>query len=102
MPALSFLLQFGQVLKNLKPGELWPNIIEEDSSYGIVQLISVDKGSYKYGYVVVPKGDFDKWFKIYVEENIKIHFIDQSLLKAIKNQYPDLWWLRVVFVDEDN
>jgi hypothetical protein len=85
-----------KVLKNLKPGETWPNIIEDDSSLKIVRLLSEDENKYYCDGVIIPKKQFDQWFKDYATNNIKMEIKDEQLLSQIRQDYPTLWWLEIV------
>lgn len=82
------------VIKNLKPDEIWPKIIEDDHSYQIIRLIKEDKTFYQIDGIIIPKKSSDPWFQNYVKNNIKILILDEKLSKEIKKDFPDLWWLK--------
>ena len=82
-----------KVIKNLKPGEIWADIIEDDYSFQIVRFLKEDQEKYYLDGIVIPKKSFDSWFQDYVKNNVKIEIFDQEILNKIKTQYPDIWWL---------
>ncbi len=80
------------VLSKLKDGQKWSNIVEDDQSYKIVQLL-YQTGSYYYCRILtVQKSPFDPWFKAQVK-SIPIVIHDKQLLAMIKERYPAVWWL---------
>ncbi len=85
-----------KVLVHLKPGEFWPNIVEDDYSYKIVRLVSENNESYACDGVIVPKSSFDKWFREYAIANLKIEIYDSSLKESLKANYPNLWWWKLL------
>jgi len=87
-----------KVIKNLKLGQVWLNIIKDDFSYKIVRLLEEDKEKYYLDGVIVQKMAFDPWFQDYVKRNIKIEILDQELLTGIKTNHPNLWWVSSLYV----
>lgn len=85
-----------KVLKNLKPGEIWPDIIEDENGFQIIRLLNEDENKYYVDGVSIPKKTFDPWFRDYVKNNVKIEIKDEQLLSQIRQDYPTLWWLEIV------
>jgi hypothetical protein len=84
----------GAVLQHLKPGEMWNNIIEDDNSYKILELLSQNDSAYRSLAIVVQKRPFDPWYRDYILRHVPISFNDTSLLASVSKAYPDIWWLR--------
>jgi len=82
------------VLKHLAAGEVWNNIIEDEHSYKILQLLSQNDSEYYSLAVIVEKRPFDPWYRQYIQQNIPITFADNSLQARLRKAYPTLWWLR--------
>ena len=59
-----------KVLKNLDPGEIWPDIVEEDYFYRILRFLEEDDEKYYCDGIIVEKKNFDQWFSDYAEKNI--------------------------------
>ena len=87
-----------KVLKKLKPGELWDNIVEDDYSYKIVRFLGENDTNYIWDGVVIPKRNFDDWFRDYATKHIKIEIYDAAIKEAFLKKYPNLWW-RNLFVN---
>ena len=85
-----------KVLKRLKPGEMWGDIVEDDYSYKIVRLVKADDKSYTWDGVIIPKRNFNDWFKQYVTKNIPIVIKDDPLKKEVIEQYPQVWWVKLI------
>ncbi len=83
-----------EVLKKMKPGEIWPKIVENDSSFEIIRLVRTGANNYHVDGVVINKPPFDPWFQGYVKANIPIKILDRGLLSDLKKNYSSLWWLR--------
>ena len=83
-----------KVLKHLRPGGIWTDIIEDNQSYMMLKLLSENDSVYHCGVIRKVKLPFDPWFRNYVKKNIPIIFYDKKLFVTIKKMYPDLWWLK--------
>lgn len=80
------------LLEKRAAGEFIPNIIEDDSSYRIVRLISKQGQRYSIETVRVAKTPFVSWYKSECAK-VKVSFTDAALQKSIVARYPGLCWL---------
>lgn len=85
-----------KVLKKIKPGQLWGNIVEDDYSYKIIRLLRVEKENYVWDGVIVKKKQFDNWFRNYISNNISITINNSIFKKELINRYPNLWWTKLL------
>lgn len=92
----SFLLEdqaLEDKIKQMKPGEIWSDIIQEKYGYLIVRMLRRAGDKFTYGLVSVQKKSFDDWFRNYIKDNISVEFFDSEIEEKIREVYPDLWWL---------
>ncbi len=82
-----------KILKNLKPGQIHPKIIEDDNSYKIIKFIKKQGDVYYCGVINIAKKNFDKWYQDFAKKNIKVKIRDSFLKKQIKNDHPNLYYL---------
>jgi hypothetical protein len=85
-----------QIVKQLKNGQLWSEIVEDENSYMIIRLIDSDKDKYYVDGIVVKKKEFEPWFKDLVTKNIKISILDETLAQSIKRNYSLVWWVPLI------
>lgn len=83
-----------KVLKHLKLGGIWTDIIEDDQSYLMLKLLSENDSVYHCGVIRRAKLGFDTWFKEYITQHVPIVFYDKKFLDDLKMIYPELSWLR--------
>lgn len=84
------------ILKKMKPGQLWPNIVEDNYSYRIIRLLKVSDKYYTYDGITIKKQDFDSWFKGYASKYIKIKIYNSNLKNEFIKKYPNLWWNKLL------
>jgi len=82
-------------VKKIMPGEIYPEIIEENYSFMIIKLLNHNNDRYLLERISVSKPDFDTWFRKEAA-NISINITDTSLKQEIRNTYGNLWWVRYV------
>ncbi|MDE2103477.1 MAG: hypothetical protein KGL39_39920 [Patescibacteria group bacterium] len=82
------------VLQKMKPGEVWPKVIENDSAFEIIRLLGEGKSNYHVDGIVINKPAFDPWFQAYVKANVPIKIINKQLLAGLNKDYSSLWWLK--------
>jgi len=84
------------VLTQLKPNEIFPNIIEDDFSYRIVKLVKIETiknvATYTFDSITILKIPFDPWFKD-LNKDVRIYVYDKKLYEQIKQKYPEIWWV---------
>mgnify|MGYP000936766789 CR=1 FL=1 len=85
-----------KVVKQLKPNQIWPEIIEDEYSYMIVRLLKEDENQYYLDGVTVAKKEFDPWFKDWVTRNIKIFVFDSQIAQDLKTNYSQIWWVALI------
>lgn len=61
-----------EVIKNLKLGEIWHDIIEDDYSYQIIRFLKEEEKKYCCDGIIVEKRLFGEWFDDFVSENIEV------------------------------
>ena len=82
-----------KVLKRMKPGGVWTSIIEDDQSYRLLKLLSVNDKEYVCKILTIDKKPFDPWFRDYASAHVPVVFNDQLLRIKLSLKYPQLWWL---------
>lgn len=80
------------LLRNRLAGEFIPNIVEDDSSYRIVRLISKEQHRYRIATVRAAKASYDAWYKSQCAK-VTVSFADLALEKVIRVRYPGLCWI---------
>ncbi len=82
-----------KILQKLKPGVIYPQIVESDHSYQVIQLVEENDTTYVYNAALVEKVAFGPWFKQEVAGlEIKIREKELTQLRQI---YPSLWWVKL-------
>ncbi len=90
-----------EVLSKMSPGDTYPEVVESDNSIQIIHLVDKNKETYEVEAISVAKKDFSPWFHPYVKENIPIVLYDHALARQLQEEYPDLWWIDNVIIDDD-
>jgi hypothetical protein len=81
------------VLKKMKPGEIWPNVVEDETDYRIVKLLSESDKEYVCKILNIDKKPFSPWFQEYAQKHVPVVFNDPLLRISMTLKYPQLWWL---------
>ena len=81
------------VLKRMKPGEIWQNVVEDETDYRIVKLLSESDKEYVCKILNIDKKPFGPWFQEYAQKNVPVVFNDPLLRISMTLKYPQLWWL---------
>jgi hypothetical protein len=84
-----------RVLSNMKQGDLWHNVIEDDHGYRILMLLKVTDSVYTCRVFTVEKKPFDAWFREFVIYKVPILFRDDVLELSTRLKYLRLWWLQL-------
>lgn len=84
-------------LDELKPGEIFDNILEDENSFRIVKLIEKKNNSWATEALVTQKSPFFGWFKGQAQK-VDIKFFDNGLKERVFKKYADsnLWWLNKI------
>jgi hypothetical protein len=81
------------LLEKMKPGEVFPNILEDDYAYRVVRLVKAEADKYLVEAITVEKRGYDELLTQDVS-GIKVEISDPALLGSVRSAYPDLWWLK--------
>lgn len=81
------------ILEGLSPGEIYRNIVEDDSAYKIIRLSGRSGNTFSVEEITARKQPFDEWLKDEAAK-LKIEIIDLDLKNKIKSSYPDIWWVK--------
>lgn len=81
-----------KVVKNIKEGEVFHNIVETDDSYIVIRLIKENGEIFTIETITTMKKNINKWYRGNAKD-IKINIANQPLKDTLIEQYPDTWWL---------
>jgi len=87
------------ILDSLPVGAVYDRIVEDDRSFRVVRLIQKNEGNEKNGpkykgeAVAARKRPFDEWLREQAAR-IKIRIADPELAKAVRETYPNVWWVK--------
>jgi hypothetical protein len=79
-------------VKQMKVGEVYPEIIEENYSFLIIRLLNFNQNRYLIERISIPKLDFDSWLKKEAE-TIPIIIYDPQVKQELLSKYSNLWWV---------
>lgn len=81
-----------KLVKTMKEGETFNNIIEDDSSYKIIRLLKNNEDAFKVEIVTAKKKAIDVWFKEQADF-INIRVVDKEMKQILLNEYENMWWI---------
>ena len=82
-----------QVLSQMREGQLWPKIVEDDDRFRIIQLLYSTNSYYYYRALTVSKQPLVSWLQRFTKQRIPIVFHDEQLLKMVRERFAGVWWL---------
>jgi hypothetical protein len=80
------------ILEELSEGEVFKNIVEDDSSYHIIRLVEKKGKNYSIEAVSAKKRPFAAWFQEQCV-GLRIQILDEGLKTEIAKAYPNVWWV---------
>ena len=81
------------ILEELSEGEVFRNIVEDDSSYRVIRLVGKKGKKYTIEAVSAKKRPFAAWFQEQCAK-LRVQILDEGLKKEIASAYPNVWWVR--------
>src|SRR4030065_157675 len=84
------------ILNQLAPGAIHPNIIEDDDGYRVLRLISRNDQKYTIEIIEAAKSQFDIWLMKRARA-LRITISDDALKRDIKRDYPDIDWVKRLY-----
>lgn len=92
-----------ELVRPLKPGDIYGNIIENDEEFRIARLISHEGSTtHTLEALVARKRSYDEWYREQAAK-LPIVFFNNELAGEIRKAYPPLpWWPQVTIKEEKN
>ena len=81
------------VVRNMTPDSVYGSLIEDNRSFRIVKLLSVDGEKYTVELITAVKDRFDVWLKEQAT-NITIAVSDAELASTLRASYGRVWWIQ--------
>jgi hypothetical protein len=81
------------LVEKLSAGELYQGIVEDDTSYLIIKLVSAVNEKRLTESVVARKHPFEEWLREKAD-TIEIRIVDQTLADRVRLAFPQLWWVK--------
>jgi len=80
------------ILNKLAPGEIHPNIIQDQYRYRVLRLISRNGQKYAIETIDAVKPQYEDWLKERTS-TLQITISDDALKREVKRDYPDIDWV---------
>jgi len=81
------------LLEKMKPGEVFPGILEDDYACRVIRLVKAEGDRYLVEAITVEKRGYDELLTQDLS-GIKVEILDPALLVSVRSAYPGLWWLK--------
>lgn len=81
------------ILNQLAPGAIHPNIIADDDGYRVLRLIDRNDEKYTIEIIEAVKPTFETWLKERAR-TLRITISDDALKRDVKRDYPGIDWVR--------
>jgi hypothetical protein len=81
------------ILNKLAPGQIHPDIIQDEFGYRVLRLIARKGRKYTIETIEAAKPQFESWFRERAS-TLRITISDDALKRDIKRDYPGIDWVR--------
>jgi len=80
------------ILSKLSPGEINPNIIQDDAGYRVLRLIARNGQKFTIETIDAVKPQYEEWLKERTR-TLQITISDDALKREVKRDYPNIDWV---------
>ena len=84
--------------QHLKPGEIFPQVVEDNQAYRIVRLIARNQERNIVETIAIPKQTYATWLKSKAE-GIPVIVYDKNLADSVKGTHSTIWWVPQINVE---
>ena len=80
------------ILNKLAPGEIHPNVLQDEDGYRVLRLIARNGRKYTIETIEATKPQFENWLKERASK-LDITISDDKLKRELKRDYPNIDWV---------
>lgn len=80
------------ILDKLSPGEIYPNVLQDEDGYRVLRLISRNGRKYSFETIEAPKQQFENWLRERASK-LNITISDDGLKREVKRDYSNIDWV---------